>query len=102
MYCTDATTGETLFHFPARERACSVVLEMFAEGRRLRVQMERSARDWVARLKLPCGWCFYRFEVDGKPHWDRAVGKMKTRDGQPCSLAVIPVTTKSIHTPATN
>ena len=89
MYCTDATTGETLFHFSARKTARDVVLEMFTEGRRLRVRMERSARDWVARAKLPGGWCFYRFEVDGKPQWDRTVGKMKTEDGKPCSLAMI-------------
>jgi len=34
--------------------------------------------NWIAQLKLPSGWCFYRFEVDGKTQWDRAAAaKMK-------------------------
>ena len=83
-------TGETLFQFSGRDTARSVVLELHAGSRRLRVQMKRLARDWVARLKLSPGWLVYRFEVDGKPHWDRASGKMKAQDGRPCSLAMIP------------
>lgn len=89
MYCTDFVTGETLFQFPARRAARSVVLEAMANGKRLRVQMQRRANDWIANLKLPAGWCFYHFEVDGKTQWDRATGKMKTEDGRPCSLAMI-------------
>jgi hypothetical protein len=89
MYCTDFVTGETLFQFPAPDTARSVVLETFANRKRLRVRMQRCANDWIAKLKLPSGWCFYRFEVDGKVQWDRHAGKMKTQDGRPCSLAVI-------------
>ncbi len=89
MYCTDSVSGETLFQFPAANPARSVILEAFANRKRLRVQMRRRANDWIAKLKLPAGWYFYRFEVDGKTKWDRAVGKMKTQDGRPCSLALI-------------
>jgi hypothetical protein len=89
MYCTDSVTGETLFQFSARGMARSVVLEAFANHQRLRVQMQRCASNWIARLKLPSGWCIYRFEVDGKTQWDRQTGKMKTHDGRPCSLAMI-------------
>ncbi|HVU07516.1 MAG TPA: hypothetical protein VHG89_03120 [Verrucomicrobiae bacterium] len=95
MYCTDVVTGETLFQFSATRAARSVVLETFANRKRLRVQMQRCANDWIAKLKLPSGWYFYRFEVDGKIKWDRAIGKMKTRDGHPCSLAMISTGLKS-------
>jgi hypothetical protein len=89
MYCTDSVTGETLFQFHPHRAARSVILEAVANQRRLRVRMRRCADDWIARLKLPSGWCIYRFEVDGRSEWDRSAGKMKTRDGQPCSLAMI-------------
>lgn len=89
MYCTDFATGETLFQLSAPEAARSVFLEAFANHKQLRVQMQRCARNWIARLKLPSGWCIYHFEVDGKIQWDRASGKMKTQDGRTCSLAVI-------------
>ena len=89
MYCTNFATGETRFQLSAPAAVRMVILEAFANGKRLRVRMQRRANDWIAQLKLPSGWCFYRFEVDGKTQWDRAVGKMKTRDGRPCSLALI-------------
>ncbi|HEY4415045.1 MAG TPA: hypothetical protein VGO57_05070 [Verrucomicrobiae bacterium] len=95
MYCTNFNTGKTLFQLSAPAAVRSVILEAFANGKRLRVRMQRSANDWIAQLKLPSGWCFYRFEVDGKTQWDRAVGKMKTRDGRPCSLALISTTSPS-------
>ncbi|HEV2695064.1 MAG TPA: hypothetical protein VG347_19370 [Verrucomicrobiae bacterium] len=90
MYCTDVITGETRFQFPAPRAARSVILEAFTGQKQLRVRMQHRAGEWIARLKLPSGWCFYRFEVDGKTQWDRACGKMKTQDGRPCSLAMIP------------
>src|SRR5258708_4204159 len=89
MYCTDFVTGETLFQFPASRRTRLVFLEASANGKRSRVRMQRRARGWVARVKLPSGWCFYHFEVDGKARWDRDAGKMKTEDGRACSLALI-------------
>jgi hypothetical protein len=89
MYCTDSVTGETLFQFHAHRAARSVILEAIANHQQLRVQMRRVAGDWIARLKLPSGWCIYRFEVDGRSQWDRSTGKMKTSDGRPCSLAMI-------------
>ena len=95
MYCTDVVTGETLFQLSAPAAARAVVLEAFADRKKLRVQMQRCASRWIARLKLPSGWCIYRFEVDGKAQWDRAAGKMKTRDGRPCSLALISTRLKS-------
>ena len=73
----------------ASRAARSVILETFANHQQLRVRMQRCANDWIAKLKLPSGWCIYRFEVDGKTQWDRDAGKMKTRDGRPCSLAMI-------------
>ncbi|MEI9960189.1 MAG: hypothetical protein WDM76_03365 [Limisphaerales bacterium] len=97
MYCTDFVTGETLFQFPAPRPARSVVLEAFANHKRLRVRMQRCASDWIARLELPSGWYIYRFEVDGKAEWDRAAGKMKTQDGRPCSLAMISSNPKSAN-----
>jgi hypothetical protein len=89
MDWTDFVTGETLFQFPAPATASSVILGAFINVRPMRVQMQRCANDWIARLKLPAGWCFYRFEVDGRAVWDCAVGKMKTNDGRPRSLALI-------------
>jgi hypothetical protein len=89
VYCTDFITRETLFQFPARPAARSVILEIYAAQQPRRVPMQRRADHWIARVKLPIGWWIYRFEVDGKPQWDRAIGKMKTRDGRPCSLAMI-------------
>jgi hypothetical protein len=95
MYCTDFATGKTLFQISAPAAVRSVILEAFANRKRLRVRMQRRANNWIAQLKLPSGWCFYRFEVDGKTHWDRTVGKMKTDDGRPCSLALISGSGKS-------
>ena len=71
-------------------------MEAFANQTRLRVRMQRRARDWVAWIKLPSGWCFYHFEVDGKARWDRDTGKMKSNDGRVCSLALITINTKTI------
>jgi hypothetical protein len=95
MYCLDALTGETLFQFPAPATAGTVILEAFINTTRLRVPMQLCGNDWIARLKLPVGWCFYRFEVNGRAIWDRAVGKMKTSDGRPCSLAQISASRKN-------
>lgn len=89
MYCTDFITGETLFQFPDSGSPRQVFLEAFADGKRLRIRMQRRTRDWIARIKLPAGWCFYCFDVDGKVRWDRDTGKMKTQDGRACSLALI-------------
>jgi hypothetical protein len=89
MYCTDFVTGETLFQFSATGMVRAVILETFANRERIRLQMQRHADNWSARIKLAPGWCFYRFEVDGKFRWDRDAGKMKSQDGCPCSLAVI-------------
>lgn len=84
--------------------ARSVVLEAFANRKRLRVRMQRGAGNWIAKLKLPSGWCIYRFVVDGRMRWDRQVGKMKTHDGHPCSLAMISTAFKASgeNEPATN
>jgi hypothetical protein len=98
MYYTDFVTGETLFKFSAARIARSVVLEAFANrGERIRLQMQRHANNWIARIKLAPGWCVYRFEVDGKAQWDRDTGKMKARDGRACSLAVISTPLKSAN-----
>jgi hypothetical protein len=89
MYCTDIITGETLFQLSTTSLVRSVILEMLVNRERIRMQMQRHADSWIARIRLTPGWCFYRFEVDGKARWDRDAGKMKAQDGRPCSLAVI-------------
>ncbi len=89
MYCTDSTTGETLFAFAASTLARQVVLEGFTDNERVRVRMRRKSKRWTARVALSPGWFFYRFEVDGKTRWDRDAGRMKMQDGRPCSLALI-------------
>jgi hypothetical protein len=89
MYCTDAVTGLTEFAFPGVRAAREVFLECFTERNHFRVPMRREATRWIARLALAPGLLFYRFEVDGKARRDRQRGKLKTQDGQPCSLAVI-------------
>lgn len=89
MYCMDFVTGETLFQFSTASLVRSVILEMFVNRERIRMEMQRHADNWIARIKLAPGWCFYSFEVDGKARWDRDAGKMKDQDGRPCSLAVI-------------
>ena len=89
MYCTDAVTGATEFAFPGRPAARAVFLECFTERNHFRVPMRRQARQWIARLTLAPGLLFYRFNVDGKTRRDRNRSRLKTQDGQPCSLAVI-------------
>jgi len=89
MYCTDFVTGETLFQFSTANVVRSVILETLVNHKRIRLQMQRHADNWIARIKLAPGWCVYSFVVDGKARWDRDAGKMKARDGRPCSLAVI-------------
>jgi hypothetical protein len=89
MYCTDSLTGVTEFAFPGMRAASEVFLECFTERGHLRVPMRREATKWIARLALAPGLLFYRFEVDGKARRDRNRSRMKTQDGQPCSLAVI-------------
>ena len=89
MYCTDSVTGETEFAFPALHAAREVFLEGFMGRNHFRVPMRREATKWIARLTLAPGLLFYRFEVDGKARRDRHSSRMKTQDGQPCSLAVI-------------
>jgi hypothetical protein len=89
MYCTDSVTGVTEFAFPGLHAAREVFLECFIGRNHLRVPMRRQASQWIARLTLAPGLLFYRFEVDGKARRDRNRSRMKTQDGQPCSLAVI-------------
>jgi hypothetical protein len=89
MYCTDSVTGVTEFAFPALHEAREVFLECFSGRNHFRVPMRRQASQWIARLKLAPGLLFYRFKVDGKARRDRHSSRMKTQDGQPCSLAVI-------------
>ena len=89
MYYTDFITGETSFQLSTAGLVRSVILEMFINRERIRLQMQRHADKWIARIKLAPGWCVYSFEVDGKAQWDRDAGKMKAQDGRPCSLAVI-------------
>lgn len=89
MYCTDSVTGVTEFAFPALHAAREAFLEGFSERNHFRVPMRRQASQWIARLTLAPGLLFYRFEVDGKARRDRNRSRMKTQDGQPCSLAVI-------------
>ena len=89
MYCTDSVTGVTEFAFPGLHAAREVFLEGFIGRNHFRVPMQRQARQWIARLTLAPGLLFYRFEVDGKTRRDRNRSRLKTQDGQPCSLAVI-------------
>jgi hypothetical protein len=89
MYCTDSVTGETEFALPALHAAREVFLECFIGRKHFRVPMRRVATQWIARIALAPGLLFYRFEVDGKAQRDRHSSRMKTQDGQPCSLAVI-------------
>jgi hypothetical protein len=89
MYCTDSVTGVTEFAFPGLHAAREVFLECFIGRNHFRVPMRRQASQWIARLTLAPGLLFYRFEVDGKARRDRNRSRMKTQDGQPCSLAVI-------------
>lgn len=89
MYCTDSVTGETEFALPALHAAREVFLECFIGRNHFRVPMRRQASRWVVRLTLAPGLLFYRIEVDGKARRDRNRSRLKTQDGQPCSLAVI-------------
>jgi hypothetical protein len=97
MYCTDSVTGVTEFAFPGLYAAREVFLECFTERNHFRVPMRRQASHWIARLTLAPGLLFYRFEVDGKARRDRNRSRLKTQDGQPCSLAVIvPLKVKAV------
>jgi len=88
MYCTDEMTGDTRFEV-AGATATEVVLEGFNERGSISVAMKRERSRWSARLALPKGWFFYRFRIDGQPHWDRDVGKLSAENGGRYSLAVI-------------
>lgn len=89
MYCTDSATGQTKFEMTKPAAAREVVLECFNEGQRFRVPMTREESRWIAHVALPMGWFFYRFHVDGRPNWDRDIGRMNASDGGRYSLAVI-------------
>jgi hypothetical protein len=51
--------------------------------------MKRAQSRWMVRLALPMGVFFYRFHVDGRPHWDRDSGRMNASNGDRYSLALI-------------
>ncbi len=90
MYYVDRSTGELVFEF-ARAAARRVTLVAGLGGKTLiRQPMEKLAKVWQARVKLPSGWCLYAFEVDGRIQPDKAVGQLRTDDGLRCSLAVVP------------
>lgn len=90
MHYVDRRTGELVFEF-ARATARRVTLLAGLGGKTLiRQPMERLAKVWRVRVKLPSGWCLYAFEVDGRIQPDRAVGQLRTEDGLRCSLAVVP------------
>ena len=89
MYFTDSVTGLTEFAFPGLHAAREVFFECSTERGHVRVPMRREATKWIAQLALAPGLLFYRFEVDGKARRDRNRSRLKTQDGQPCSLAVI-------------
>jgi hypothetical protein len=97
MYCTDPSARETLFLFPEQGTVRSATLEMIANCKQLRAPMQRSIHAWVAWLKLPDGWCFYHFEVNGRTQWNRAIGKMKTYDVRPSNLAMFSTSLKSTN-----
>lgn len=89
MYCANQTTGETIFrtHQPGARSVVVIASPERSPAQRLPMQ-SRSGR-WETRVSLPAGWLFYAFEVDGRLHWDRDAGKLRTSTGQPCSLALI-------------
>ena len=89
MYLTDAVSGETLFSLNLSTQARRVTLEGFNDFRQLQIPMQRKKGQWTARLTLSAGWFFYHFKVDGKTRRDRGMGKCKTADGSPYSLALI-------------
>ncbi len=89
MYTLDVSTGETVFALTPSSGAQEVVLEGFSDRGRLRVSMQYESTGWVARIALAPGWFFYRFSIDGRTRHDRAVGKLKSSDGQSWSLALI-------------
>lgn len=89
MYQCNLRTGETTFHWRgAAARRVTLVCDPDSPRPR-RAPMQPAADGWQASLELPVGWHFYAFEVDGRRRWDRDTGKLRTRGGQPCSLAVI-------------
>jgi hypothetical protein len=101
MHYVDRTTGELVFEF-ARATARKVTLVVGLGGDKLvRQPMEKLANVWRARVKLPSGWCLYAFEVDGRVQPDRAVGQLRTKDGQRCSLAVVPAGLTQLLRPQT-
>src|SRR5262245_61875258 len=89
MYCTDAITGETRFELSAANGVREVILEFLNGGETRRVPMRRERSRWIAHLALAPGWVFYRFNLDGRPRWDRQAGSLCAGDGLRYSLAVI-------------
>ncbi len=89
MYCVNLITGETTFRTlrPAADRVALVVMPEHQPA--LRFSMERRNGVWETHTRLPGGWLFYAFEVDGRLDWDHDEGSLRTRQGVRCSLALI-------------
>lgn len=89
MYCVDLISGEVTFRTvrPAAHRVALVVMPEHQSY--LRVSMELREGIWETQTRLPAGWLFYAFEVDGRMDWDHDEGSLRSRAGFPCSLALI-------------
>lgn len=89
MYCVNLITGETTFR-TMRPAAGRVALVVMPEHRpALRFQMALHDGIWETETRLPAGWLFYAFDVDGRMDWDHDEGSLRSRTGHPCSLALI-------------